>query len=45
MLDSIYHVTRLFEINLISAVKRYNFVIMLATFYERHNVSRKSVNN
>ena len=46
MLDSIYHMTLRLLWNLISVVKRYNFVIMNATLlYGRHNVSRKSVNH
>ena len=54
MLDSIYHMTLILLRNLISGVKRYNFVIMYAAFlwtsyvqrcYGRHNVSRKSINH
>ena len=54
MLDSIYHVTSRILWNLISDVKRYDFVIMYATLlwtsyvqlcYGRYNVSQKSVNH
>ena len=54
MLDSIYHMTLRLLRNLISGVKRYNFVIMYAALlwtsyvqrcYGRHNVSRKSINH
>ena len=54
MLDSIYHMTLRLLLNLISGVKRYNFVILYATLlwtsyvqrcYGRHNVSRKSINH
>ena len=43
MLESIYHMTNTLKCNFWRK-KRYNFVILYAHCYGRHNVSRKSIN-
>ena len=44
MLDSIYHMINTLKSHFWHK-KRYNFVIMYAKCYGRHNVSRKSINH